>query len=105
MGLFECTDCPLSMLQESQTERRGTEDDQQEAMFFVPAQTQWTCIQRLSPKNKGISPYIPLQAGNRGNKTRFNPYMVTCNSVGYFTLVLSAPLPLVPRDPLHVWIL
>jgi hypothetical protein len=31
----------------------------------VPAQTQWTPVQRLSPKNKGVSPYIPLQAGYR----------------------------------------
>jgi hypothetical protein len=34
----------------------------------VLAQTQWTCKQRLSPENKGVSPYIPLQAGYRSKK-------------------------------------
>jgi hypothetical protein len=33
--------------------------------FIVPAQTQWTRVQRLSPEIKGGSPYIPLQAGYR----------------------------------------
>jgi hypothetical protein len=37
-------------------------------MFIVPAQTQQTHVQRLSPKNKGVSPYIPLQAGYRSKK-------------------------------------
>jgi hypothetical protein len=35
--------------------------------FIVPAQNQHTCVQRLSPENKGVSPYTPLQAGYRGN--------------------------------------
>jgi hypothetical protein len=34
----------------------------------VLAQTQQTCVQRLSPKNKGVSLYIPLQAGYRSKK-------------------------------------
>jgi hypothetical protein len=33
--------------------------------FIVLAQTQQTHVQRLSPKNKGVSPYIPLQASYR----------------------------------------
>jgi hypothetical protein len=36
--------------------------------FIVPAQMQQTSVQRLSPENKGISPYIPLQAGYRSKK-------------------------------------
>jgi hypothetical protein len=36
--------------------------------FIVPAQTQPTCVQRLSPENKGISPYVSLQAGYRSKK-------------------------------------
>jgi hypothetical protein len=36
--------------------------------FTVPAQTQRTHVQRLSPKNKGVSPSIPLQAGYRSKK-------------------------------------
>jgi hypothetical protein len=36
--------------------------------FIVLAQTQWTRVQRLSPENKGVSPYIPLQAGYRSRK-------------------------------------
>jgi uncharacterized MnhB-related membrane protein len=31
--------------------------------------------------------------------------MAICNSIVYFTLVLSALLSLVLHDPLHVWIL
>jgi hypothetical protein len=38
--------------------------------FIVPALTQQTPVQRLSPKNKGVSPYIPLQAGYRGIKLK-----------------------------------
>jgi hypothetical protein len=34
------------------------------------AQTQRTCVQRLSPENKGVSLYVHLQAGYRGNKTK-----------------------------------
>jgi hypothetical protein len=89
-----------TLLWEIRTETWDTETRKQR--FIVLAQTY---VQRLSPENKGVSPYIPLQAGNKGKKPRLNPYMVTCNSVDYFTLVLSAPLPLVLRDPLHVWIL
>jgi hypothetical protein len=33
--------------------------------FIVPAQTQQICVQRLSLKNKGVSPYTPLKAGCR----------------------------------------
>jgi hypothetical protein len=36
--------------------------------FIVLAQTQWTCVQRLSPENKGVSPYMPLQAGYTSKK-------------------------------------
>jgi hypothetical protein len=36
--------------------------------FVVPAQTQGTQVQRLSPENKEFSPYIPLQAGYRSKK-------------------------------------
>jgi hypothetical protein len=36
--------------------------------FIVPAQSQRTPVQRLSPENKGVSPYVPLQAGYRGKK-------------------------------------
>jgi hypothetical protein len=36
--------------------------------FIVPAQTQWTHVQRLSPENRGVSPYLSLQAGYRSKK-------------------------------------
>jgi hypothetical protein len=36
--------------------------------FIVPAQTQWTHVQRLNLENKGVSPYILLQAGYRSKK-------------------------------------
>jgi hypothetical protein len=43
--------------------------------FTVLSLTQQTSVQRLSPENKGLSPYRPLQAGYR-KKARSNPYMV-----------------------------
>jgi uncharacterized protein YbaP (TraB family) len=52
----------------SRTEKQNTEAVQQEAMFVVPAQTQQTYVQRLSPENKGDLLYIPLQAGYRSKK-------------------------------------
>jgi hypothetical protein len=36
--------------------------------FIVPAQTQQTHVQKLSPENKEVSPYISLQAGYRSKK-------------------------------------
>jgi hypothetical protein len=73
----------------------------------VPAQTQQTHVQRLSHENKGISLYIPLQAGKfqflkiiycasrlQKQKARSNPYMVIFNFIGYFILVLhDFPIP------------
>jgi hypothetical protein len=99
------------LLWETETETWGSEARKQ--CFIVPAQTQQTHVQRLSLENKGVSPYVSLQAGYRGKTTtttttktpRFNPYMVICNSIGYFTLVLSALLPLVLSALLHIWIL
>jgi hypothetical protein len=43
-------------------EIRDTEAISRKQCFIVPAQTQWTHVQRLSPENKGVSPYMPLQA-------------------------------------------
>jgi hypothetical protein len=43
----------------------------------VPTQTQRTRVQRLSPKNKEVSPYIPLQAGYRSKRA-------ACDTIGYF---------------------
>jgi hypothetical protein len=51
---------------------------------FVPAQNQRLHVQRLSPENKGISLYIPLQVGYRSKKAKFNPYMIACDFIGYF---------------------
>jgi hypothetical protein len=34
----------------------------------VPTQTQCTHVQRLTPKNKEVSPYISLQAGYRSKR-------------------------------------
>jgi hypothetical protein len=49
--------------------RYGTlEANSTKQCFIVPAQTQWTHIQRLSSKNKSVSPYKPLQAGYRSKK-------------------------------------
>jgi hypothetical protein len=58
----------LPVLGETRTETWDSEAGKQ--CFIVPTQTQWTHIQRLNTENKGVSlsPYVPLQAGYRGNK-------------------------------------
>jgi hypothetical protein len=49
-------------------ELRDSEANSRKQSFIVPAQTKWTHVQRLNPKNKGVSPYIPLQASYRSKK-------------------------------------
>jgi hypothetical protein len=39
--------------------------------FIVPAQTQQTRVQRLNLENKGVSPYISLQASHRNKKATY----------------------------------
>jgi hypothetical protein len=54
-----------------------------------------SCPKAEPREQRGLT--LPLQAGYRGNKiiiekkTRFNPYMGICNSIGYFTLVFKCP--------------
>jgi hypothetical protein len=48
----------LLLLWETQTETQDSEA--RKRCFSVPAQPQWTCVQRLSPENKGDSLYILL---------------------------------------------
>jgi hypothetical protein len=43
-----------------------------------------THVQRLSLKNKGVSPYISLQASYRSKKQSLISYMVAYDSIGYF---------------------
>jgi hypothetical protein len=50
--------CCRSLLAEIQ----DTEAIYQEATFIVLTQTHWTHVQRLSPENKEVSPYIPFLA-------------------------------------------
>jgi hypothetical protein len=57
----------VEVMWDSPAESWGTKAGQQEATLYC-AQTQWTQVQRLSPENKGVSPYIPLQAGYRSKK-------------------------------------
>jgi hypothetical protein len=83
----------LGVLWETRTETRDSEA--RKPCFIVPAQTQWTSAQRLSPENKGLSPYVPLQARYRGNKIEKQGFYASA----------SALLPLVLHDLLHVWIL
>jgi hypothetical protein len=46
----------------------NTEAISRKQHFIVPAQAQQTHVQRLSPENKGVSPYTPLQAGYRSKR-------------------------------------
>jgi hypothetical protein len=40
--------------------------------FIVPAQTQQTHVKRLSPENKGVSPYMPWQTAYRSKHQDLN---------------------------------
>jgi hypothetical protein len=51
----------------------------------MPAVAQWIHIQKLSPENKEVLPYIPLQAGYRSEKHSL-VHMVTCTFIDYFIL-------------------
>jgi hypothetical protein len=56
------------MLWESRTETWDTKAFREAIFISMPAAAQWIHIQRLSTKNKGVSPYIPLQASYRSKK-------------------------------------
>jgi hypothetical protein len=62
---FWIPDKPPEMLGESRTQTQDTKAFQEAIFISVPALAQQIHIQRLSPKNKGVSPYIPLQVGYR----------------------------------------
>jgi hypothetical protein len=53
--------------------------------FIVPAQTQRIHVQSLSSENKGVSPYITLQAGYRSKEQGL---IHIFNFIGYFMLML-----------------
>jgi hypothetical protein len=50
------------VLWESRTQTRDTKAFQEAVFISVLAAAQQIHIQRLSPENKGVSPYIPLHA-------------------------------------------
>jgi hypothetical protein len=54
------------VLQESQ--HRTLRQFSRKQHLIVTAQTQQTHVQRLSPENKEVSPYIPLEAGYRSKR-------------------------------------
>jgi hypothetical protein len=56
------------MLQEPRTETRHTKSFQEVIFTSMLAGGQWIRIHRLSPENKGGSPYIHSQAGSRRKK-------------------------------------
>jgi hypothetical protein len=73
------------ILQESWTDTQDTEAIQQEAMFCCTSTDSVDPSQRLSPwEQRGFTLYT-LANRLQKQKSRFNPYMVVCNSIGYFT--------------------
>jgi hypothetical protein len=66
--------------------------------FIVPAQSQWTCVQRLSPKNKEVSPYISSQAGYRSKKQNSTHIWlhVTLLAISFSSLSFMSALPSLP---------
>jgi hypothetical protein len=59
---------PVVVLQDIRAGNLDNEAFRKALFISVPAAAQRTPIQRLSPKNKGALPYIPLQAGYRSKK-------------------------------------
>jgi hypothetical protein len=56
------------LLQESRLEKRDTKPFQEAIFISVLAVVQQIYIQRLSPENNRVLPYIPLQAGYNSKK-------------------------------------
>jgi hypothetical protein len=56
------------MLWDIQAGKWDTKAFQEPIFISLWAAAQQIHIQRLSPKNKGVSPYIPLKAGYRSKK-------------------------------------
>jgi hypothetical protein len=87
----------ISLLQGSQAEIGTLRQFSRKQHFIVPAQTQWTHVQRLSPKDKEVSPNKPLEAGYRSKK-QSSTHMAACDFIGYLILPVLC-------DLLHVSIL
>jgi hypothetical protein len=67
-----------------------------EAMLYCADTDSVDLCLKAEPQKQRVSPYVPLQAGYRGNKIlkiRFNPHTVICSSIDYFTLVLVSFYP------------
>jgi hypothetical protein len=84
---FPCHHNPViaRVLRESQTEAGDTEAIHQEAKFYCAG----TDSADLSPKTepqeqRGLTLYT-LASRLQKQEARFSPYMVACNSIGYFT--------------------
>jgi hypothetical protein len=94
--MFRChmKNCYLALLQEFASWDTGLQAIRRKRCFIVLAQTQRTHVQRLRPKNKGVSPYVPLQEGYRSRKQGLIHICLYLIFIGYFTLMLHGfPLP------------
>jgi hypothetical protein len=81
------------ILWETQTETRDTEANQQEAMFYCAStDSADSCPKVELQEQRGLTLYT-LARRLQKQKARFIPYMVTCNSIEYFILVLCDFLP------------
>jgi hypothetical protein len=56
------------LLQDIQAGKWDIKAFQEAILISIPAVAQQILTQRLSPENKGVLPYIPLQAGYRSKK-------------------------------------
>jgi hypothetical protein len=79
------TPAPRNVAGYSRTEKRNIEAVQQEATFYC-ARTDSvdSCPKAEPPKQRGLTLYT-LESSLQKQEARFNPYMVACNSIGYFT--------------------
>jgi hypothetical protein len=70
--------------------KRDTKAVQQEATFYCAGTDSGVLCPKAEPQEQtGLNLYN-LASMLQKQEARFNPYMVACNSIGYFTLLPSA---------------
>jgi hypothetical protein len=53
-------------------------------MFIVLAQTQWTHVQMLNPREQRGLTLCNLASRLQKHKAKLNPHMAACDLIGYF---------------------
>jgi hypothetical protein len=75
----------MELLQDIQAGKQDTKASEEAIFFSVLAAAPQIPIQRLSREQRGLALYT-LASRLQKQEAKFNPYMVACISIGYFTL-------------------